>query len=44
VGIAVSGTTLYITESTGNVVSLPTTGGTPTTIITGLSEPTGIAV
>ncbi|WP_228002416.1 hypothetical protein [Nocardia australiensis] len=44
VGIAASGTTLFITESTGRVVSVPTSGGIPTTLASGLSAPQGIAV
>lgn len=37
--------TLYITEfGAGMVVSLPVSGGTPTTVTTGLNRPCGVAV
>ncbi|MCZ4590590.1 hypothetical protein O4328_44480 [Rhodococcus opacus] len=43
--IAVPGDTLYITEYFGGtVVSLPVSGGTPTTAATGLNRPFGVAV
>jgi hypothetical protein len=42
--MAISGSNLYITDSdNGTVYQLPTTGGTPTAIVTGLNVPQGIA-
>ncbi|MFF0284099.1 hypothetical protein ACFYSW_27710 [Rhodococcus aetherivorans] len=45
-GLAVSGNTLYVSEGTdpGRVVSVPTTGGTPTVVATGLTYPYGMAL
>ena len=42
-GLNVSGSILHITEmGAGRVVAVPTSGGTPTAVATGLSGPIGV--
>ena len=44
-GVAVHGNILYIAEAfAGQVVSVPTSGGTPTPVATGLNGPRGLNV